>query len=99
MHKNNADAKGRYEPMRKCIGCGKSMPKEMLLRVRLSEDGTAVIDESRIRCGRGAYLCKSRECLAAAKRRNLLQKSFRREISPQIYEDLEKKLEELLNGK
>ena len=98
MHKNKPNAKSFEGPMRKCIGCGESLPKGQLLRIRLTEEGTAVLDEGGVRCGRGAYVCKNRDCLAAAKRRNLLQKSFRREVSPQIYEDLEKKLEELLNG-
>jgi len=51
--------------MRRCIGCRTSYPQEDL--IRFTFDGSSVIaDEGGKREGRGFYLCRNEECLAAA---------------------------------
>ena len=51
--------------MRRCIGCMTSFPKIDVVRL-VSQDGKPVIDRTGRMNGRGAYLCRSQECLDLA---------------------------------
>ena len=57
-------------PMRRCIGCMTSFPKNEVVRI-VSLDGKPYIDISGKQNGRGAYLCHSIDCfdLAIKKKR------------------------------
>ena len=56
-------------PMRLCIGCGEMKPKKDLIRVLKDAEGTIQLDFTGKKSGRGAYLCKSMECFAAAQKK------------------------------
>ena len=58
--------KPRKIPMRMCVGCREMKPKMELLRVVKPQDGEAHIDRVGKAPGRGAYLCRSAECLEKA---------------------------------
>ena len=45
--------------------------------------------------GRGAYICKSAECLKKAQKAKRLEKALEAEVSPQIYGELAQSLEAL----
>ena len=45
--------------------------------------------------GRGAYLCPSMECLKKAVKSRGLERSFKMAIPKEVYEALEKEMEEL----
>jgi len=45
--------------------------------------------------GRGAYLCRSGECLAKARKNRGLERSLKMRIPDEIYENLEKEFEEV----
>ena len=45
--------------------------------------------------GRGAYLCFSKECLEKARKNKGLERSFKQTIPKEVYENLEKELENL----
>ncbi|HYX84072.1 MAG TPA: YlxR family protein [Gaiellales bacterium] len=62
--------------MRQCAGCGARRPQAELVRLR-AVDGTLVIDRDRRSGGRGAYLCPSRACAGAARRRGALARRLR----------------------
>ena len=53
-------------PMRMCVACRQSFPKSELLRVVRTEDGSAVIDRTGKRNGRGAYICAKLACFEKA---------------------------------
>ena len=56
-------------PMRRCIGCMQSKPKQELDRYTLV-DGHYELDSNKVAPGRGVYICKgSDECQAKAKKR------------------------------
>ena len=80
-------------PMRRCVGCGVSKPKNELIRL-VHYEGKLSLDQSGRANGRGVYLCKNRDCLVNAYKRKGIQRSLKREIKP---EDL-KSVEEKLNG-
>ena len=78
--------------MRKCVGCGESRPKQELLRIVMTPEGTVMIDRSGKANGRGAYLCDDPDCLMRARKRNSLNRSFRKAVDPAIFTKLEQEL-------
>ncbi len=79
-------------PMRRCIGCGESKEKKMLIRVIRSPEGRIMTDPTGRAAGRGAYLCRDPECLRKAVRRKSLNKALRDNVPAEIYAELEKEL-------
>ncbi len=77
-------------PLRQCIGCGEMKGKKEMLRVLKTTEGPIVLDVTGKKNGRGAYLCKSVECLKKAKKNKGLERSFKMSIPNEVYEDLEK---------
>ena len=61
-----------------------------MLRVLKTTQGPIVLDVTGKKNGRGAYLCKSVECLKKAKKNKGLERSFKMSIPNEVYEDLEK---------
>ncbi|MBR0113339.1 MAG: YlxR family protein [Clostridia bacterium] len=83
----------RSVPMRKCTGCNEMKPKKELVRVVRSPEGEISIDLTGKKPGRGAYVCKSKECLEKARKAKRLQKAFSCEIPDEIFEKMEEELE------
>ncbi len=73
-------------PMRMCIGCGEMKPKKELIRVVKSPEGEISLDFTGKKAGRGAYLCRSQECLGSAQKSRRLEKSFSCRVQPEVYE-------------
>lgn len=83
-------------PMRQCIGCGEMHGKKEMLRIlHCAEDGAFTLDVTGKKNGRGAYLCRKRECLQAARKNHGLERSFRMNIPAEVYDSLERELEGL----
>ena len=78
----------RKIPTRRCTGCGEHFPKPELIRVVRTPEGEIVLDGTGKRAGRGAYLCKSAECLRRARKARRLEASLEVSISDAIYEAL-----------
>ncbi len=53
-------------PMRKCVGCQEMKEKKSLIRVVKTAEGDIILDDTGKKNGRGAYICKSLECLKKA---------------------------------
>ena len=88
----------RKVPMRKCVGCGEMKPKKELIRILKTEDGTFTLDATGKKNGRGAYMCLSAECFNKAVKGRGLERSFRQEIPAEVYEILEKEMNEIGEG-
>lgn len=82
----------RKIPTRRCTGCGEHFPKSTLIRVLRTPEGEIVLDVSGKRSGRGAYICKSAECLKKARRARRLESSLECSIPAEIYERMEEEL-------
>ena len=80
--------------MRKCVGCGEMKAKKELLRVLRTEEGEFVLDTTGRKNGRGAYVCVSRECFGKAVKNKGLERSFKQAIPKEVYEQLEKEMEQ-----
>ena len=83
-------------PMRKCIGCNEMKEKKAMMRVVKCEEGI-LIDTTGKKNGRGAYLCKSEECLKQAIKTKGLERSLKVQIPAEVYEALKKEFGEI-NG-
>ena len=81
-------------PMRRCVATGESCPKKELLRIVRNKDGEVSVDVSGKANGKGAYLKKSLEALAVAKKKNALGKTLEVEIPEEIYSEIERVINE-----
>lgn len=83
-------------PLRQCVGCGEMRSKKEMLRVlKSAEDDTFCLDVTGKKNGRGAYVCKNRECLVKARKSKGLERSFKMSIPGEVYDALEKEFDEL----
>ena len=82
----------RKVPMRKCVGCQEMKSKKEMLRVIRTADNEFVLDATRKKNGRGAYLCPDRECFYKAVKNRGLERSFKQAIPDEVYESLEKEM-------
>lgn len=69
--------------------------KRDLIRVLKTTDGQITIDATGRKNGRGAYLCPSMDCLKKAVKGKGLERSFKMAIPKEVYESLEKEMEQL----
>lgn len=91
-------AKEKKIPMRQCVGCREMRPKCELIRAVKPKEGEVSLDFAGKLPGRGAYICKSAECLARAKKSRALERALSCSLSPEVYEGLERKLSEENDG-
>ncbi len=73
--------------MRMCVGCGEMKPKKELIRIVTDSEGTVSVDPTGKKAGRGAYICKSTECLKKA------GKSKKLRVTDEIIQQLEAEIE------
>lgn len=81
-------------PQRMCTGCGEMKDKNALLRVVLTPEGEILLDKKGKVSGRGAYVCKSAECLKKAIKTKRLERNLKTAISQEVYD----RLAEEING-
>jgi predicted RNA-binding protein YlxR (DUF448 family) len=67
-------------------------PKKELIRVVRSKEGEVSMDLVGKKPGRGAYICKSGECLAKAFKTKRLEKNLETKISEEIYNKLKEEI-------
>lgn len=82
-------------PLRQCVGCGEMKSKKEMMRVLRTAEGDICLDVTGKKNGRGAYVCKSGECLKQARRNRGLERSFKMSIPNEVYDTLEKEFEKL----
>ncbi len=64
-------------PQRLCVSCRERRNKSDLIRVVLLADGRVEVDPTGKMPGRGAYVCKSNDCLEAACKAHRIEKSLK----------------------
>ena len=82
-------------PLRQCIGCGEMKSKKEMIRVLKTSEDEIVLDATGRKNGRGAYLCPSMDCFKKAVKNKGLERSFKTAIPKEVYEKLEKEMEQL----
>ena len=86
---------GKKIPMRKCVGCQEMKSKREMIRVLKTENDEILLDATGKKNGRGAYICKSKECLEKAVKNRGIERSLKTGISPEIYDSLRKEIEKI----
>ena len=82
----------KKQPLRMCTGCGEMKPKRELVRLVKTGDGEVLLDLTGKAQGRGAYICKSSECLKKAVKARRFEKAFSQKIPEEIYLKIEAEL-------
>ena len=85
--------KNRKIPMRSCAVSREKFPKQELLRIVRTTDGSVVADLSGKINGRGAYIKKDIEILEKAKKTKVLERQLETTISDSVYEEIKKIIE------
>lgn len=80
--------------LRMCAACREMKKKAELLRIVKIKGEKAKIDLSFKAQGRGAYLCKNRECIKRAEKSRALERAFRGAVEPSLYESLGEMIDE-----
>ena len=82
-------------PLRQCVGCGEMKGKKDMMRVLKTAENEICLDITGKKNGRGAYICRSRECLLRARKNKGLERSFKISIPNDVYDTQEKEFENL----
>lgn len=80
-------------PMRKCTGCGELKPKKDLVRVIKDGNLEVKMDLTGKLNGRGAYVCRSMDCINKAIKTKAIERSLQTQISQEVYDKLKAELE------
>ena len=80
------------ERLRMCIACREMQDKRDLIRIVKDKEGNISIDKTGKKNGRGAYICKNEECLKKLIKQKSLNKSFKCDVSQDVYAMLEEEI-------
>ncbi len=80
--------KTRKIPMRMCVGCREMKEKRSLMRVVKSPEGAISFDRVGKAPGRGAYVCKSKECFEKAVKQRQLERALETRIDEAVFTQL-----------
>jgi len=87
----------RHIPQRTCVACRKVSIKQELVRLVRIADGSVEVDTSGKKAGRGAYLCRARECWEIGLQSSRLEHVLRTTLTPDNREQLIKHGKALLS--
>jgi predicted RNA-binding protein YlxR (DUF448 family) len=76
----NTQAKAKHVPLRTCVACRTTGEKRGLVRIVRTPQGGVEVDLTGKADGRGAYLCRRRQCWQEALRREGLARALRVKI-------------------
>ena len=65
------------------------------MRVLKTAEEGIILDTTGKKNGRGAYLCKTMDCLKLARKNRGLERSFKMSIPNEVYDNLEKEFGEV----
>ena len=89
--------KNNIPPMRRCVGCMESKPKQELIRIAFYE-GMLTLDLKGDAKGRGAYICNSGECFDEAVKRKAFGRTLKAEISLEDLERIRREIDDERQG-
>lgn len=85
----------RKIPMRKCVGCQEMKGKKEMIRILRTEQEGIILDATGRKNGRGAYICRSGECLEKAIKNRGVERSLKMSIPQEVYDSLKKEIEKI----
>jgi predicted RNA-binding protein YlxR (DUF448 family) len=69
-------------------------PKKELVRIVRDKEGTISVDLTGKKSGRGAYICRSSDCLSKARKGRKLDKALETAVDEAVYTVLEEQMGE-----
>ncbi|WP_047151682.1 RNase P modulator RnpM [Aneurinibacillus tyrosinisolvens] len=81
--------KAKKTPQRKCIATQEMYDKRDLLRVVRTPEGAVKIDPTGKASGRGAYISRSQDAFQTVKKKKMLNRTLKAEITEAMYDELE----------
>ena len=82
----------KQKPQRMCLSCREMKDKNELVRVVKNSEGNIFVDLTGKANGRGAYICKSKDCFAKLKKQKGLSRAFKCPVSEEVYNKIEGEL-------
>lgn len=82
-------------PQRQCVGCGENKNKKDMIRIIKTNENEIFLDDTGKKNGRGAYICKTGECLAKAIKTKGIERSLKTTIPQDVYDVLLKEMKEI----
>ena len=82
-------------PQRQCDGCGENKNKKDMIRIIKTNENEIFLDDTGKKNGRGAYICKTGECLAKAIKTKGIERSLKTTIPQDVYDVLLKEMKEI----
>lgn len=79
-------------PQRMCIGCREMKDKKELIRIVKNKESQVSFDETGKLPGRGAYVCKSRECIDKACKNKGFERAFKISLPDEIISRLSEEM-------
>lgn len=70
-------------PVRTCIGCRQTRPQRELMRICLNKSSELELDLRNNKPGRGAYLCRGKECWEKGLKKDKLEYALKEKITPE----------------
>ena len=80
-------------PLRQCMGCREQKPKNTLMRVVRTPEGEVVLDFRGKTPGRGAYVCRSADCLRRALKSRALDRALELTVPEELIDRLREETE------
>ena len=71
-------------PMRRCLATNESFPKKELLRIVRTPEGEVKVDQTGKLNGKGAYLSRSEEALAIARKKKVFDRALEVTVPEEI---------------
>lgn len=84
--------KTKKNPMRMCLGCNEMKPKKELIRVVKSKEGDISLDLTGKKSGRGAYICRNKECFSKARKAKRFERAFSCKIESDVFDKMESEI-------
>ena len=78
----------RRVPNRTCVACRTVRPKRELLRIVRTASGDVILDETGRAAGRGAYVCRTGDCLDKALTKGALSRALKTPLPQETREAL-----------
>ncbi len=69
---------------RKCIACKQNKPQSEMLRIA-KINNQFVLDKENKLGGRGAYICKTKDCISLTIKKKALNRAFKMNVGNEIY--------------
>lgn len=86
----------KKQPLRMCISCREHKPKTELMRIVKTNENTYEIDISGKLNGRGAYVCKNKECFNKVLKNRLINRAFKTNINEEVYKKLQENFKNII---